>query len=369
MTAQAPRIAVVKRGAQVAATLGPLVPAAVSMGAEPGRRHDVGERFGRSALALGGAFPWIAAMLAEIPTLGGREFSNGVAAATKREGRRDTFFETEVVEHGRAMFLSQRAATLVAADLSVSELVLRMLSPFVGALSDHLVRALTDLLTRQLDAETSISEEISWRARVGTSGAVRAIAIAPGSSRARLVERVSTPYPARLLDAAADDLRPAYSHLISWWADAGTASAFLPSALSWRNVHVGADGELVIRRLAGSVELDAAHQEVVEALVAGSDPKGSVLQMIVAELGCTPERGRPFEELIKHLAWENTPHPGARQMLSSLDRAVSDDAGPSRISAQSFVLIRQLLLFRTMADDIGLEAPPFGPRWTGSHQR
>lgn len=352
--------ATIRRSAQMAAALAPLVPEIATMGSDQNRRERVGLHLRRTADDVGGLFPWIADLIAELPALSGPAVARGV----RREldsFQRGAFFSSDPIEGGEGArrIVLQVDPGLLAVDLGLLGRTVRLLGPLTGRLSPALLNGGIEVIRDQVMHESLLEEELAWRERVhGLSSLIEFTKVdRVGDSVVEILPPSFADPPSRTVDV----LRV----LVEAWLDGiQTLRLALPD-VSWANCRVGiTDGRTAVRRLAGAA-LTSSQQRAALGTMATARCIGSAVEavssLLAEELGATADAVAPVASAIVGFTHrpEGQIQPGSRVLLRELDRAVRSSRRSPRLTRGLFLIVRQLALFRAMADEVGVDGSIF----------
>jgi len=340
-----PGLAEARRAPQVTRHLAPLVPRIVAMGGDGEKRHAVGRHLRRTAERLQGIYPWLAELIGDVPMMTGADLARGIRQA---DPARPGPFVVATSDDGGEVLRPASGVSSLAADLNLASVLLSTIRPFTGALSPAIARALIEVVREQVDQESSLAEEARWRSEIaGLGGTVAAVPLArrgpdrwwqPGTQS-------DPPHPS-----------PAtYEALVGVWLGLVGEHAFVANRLTWENVSAGEGGWTITGRLAGSATARPATQQAVAALVtaAGSAPP-ELLRLLADDLGVDVEGVRPLAETVFSFVepGDRDDVLGPRAALRALD-AAARQGRPPQVHRDTFLVIRQLALLRSMTDAAG----------------
>lgn len=348
------RLETALRAGRVSATFAPLLPQLALVGADPRRRQQLGERLRGASDRLGGLFPWIAELLAGLPTTGEPSITTGLRSDKPLEY--GPFATSKTNPTGDRLIRANSDYGRAESDIELLGILLNLLAPITGRLRTSTVDSLLGLLRTQVSLEASLQEEAKQRRSLGMS-----------SSRARIVEL--TPLSGTWWqEQPPEDLEKGPSHrvlerIIMVWSALVVHDEVVPARMDWVNCGLDRCGELVILgRLAGTVAARDVVQSVVSDLHVAQPPQlpMSLVALLAEELQSDVVAASQLAETIMHWvdreAWR--PTLGAVATLRLIDRS-SDALVRSAFRRDTVLLLRQLALFRTMADDVGFDRSYF----------
>lgn len=338
------------RSTEISRSLAPLLPQMVVMGSDPGRRQKFGASFGKACLRLGGIYPWLAEVLADVPILAGPNIAAGL-----RELPRDPFgpFAVTTPQAGGFSIQANGNEARIGVDLDVLHALLRLVSPLTGVLNSRTSKALFEVLVTELEREGSLIEEARQREELGNldPAAVVTIALTP-EGQGRWKESPPSdlevgPSPIVLLKA------------IEVWGTLVVRDGLIPARLEWSNCAIDDEDRLVLLgRLAGTTIARASVRAVVADLALAQPPDipESLSTLLGKELQVDPEAvsgiAKSIMALVDPGGWHATL--GPLRSLDAIDSAAGRSAKPLEIGIDALLLVRQLALFRSMADDLGI---------------
>jgi hypothetical protein len=338
------------RSTEISRWLAPLVPQMVTMGSDPDRRQQFGASFGKACLRLGGIYPWLAEVLADVPILAGPNIAAGL-----RESPRDPFgpFAVTTPQAGGHSIRANGNEARIGVDLDLLHALLRLVSPVMGALHSRTSKAILEVLANELERESSLIEEARQREALGNldPASVVTIALTPEGQgqwkESTHLDLEIGPSPIVLLKA------------IDAWRTLVVRDGLIPARLEWSNCAIDDEDRLVILgRLAGSTSARPSIQAVVAELPLVQPPEipESLSTLLGNELQVDPEAGYGIAKSLMALVDPEGWHPalGPLRLLHTIDSAAGRSAKPLQIGLDTLMLVRQLALFRSMADDLGI---------------
>lgn len=346
-------LAVVRRGARIAVALTPLVAELLATGADSVRRERLGTRLRTTSEDLGGVFPWFARLLAEAPAVAGPALARGIGTVSAPE-RRGPFHRLIPFDRspGTYEINSGGDPAVVETDLRTLRIILRVLAPLTGRLSPALVDASVALVAEQVAAEASVEEEERHRARLRPSEVVVATTMTRRASR--VVEIVPAPFH----EPPTRDEPTLQAILAAWCALVSDAELLVP-AITWDNCRrVDGDGPVVVQRLAGAVHAPVAHRHVIALLDGGAPPdeaRHAFARLLADEFGAPEHAVGPLVDTVTALAYgeRQAGMLGPLALLRELDAVMRASPSAPQLTRPTFLLVRQLAAFCTMADDVG----------------
>lgn len=333
------------RASQVTLHLAPLVPRIVAMGGDGEQRRAVGRQLRRTADRLQGIYPWLAELIGDVSMMSGVELASGIRR-TDPTGH-GPFVDSALDGDGQVLRPAQ-SVSFLSADVNLASVLMSTIRPFTGVISPPVARALIDVVREQVGLESSLEAEAHWRTRIAAlDGPVTAIPLIR-----REGDRWWHPGP------PTDALRPSpstHESLIVLWRRLVGEHAILLNRLTWENVRL-TDGRWTITgRLAGSAPVRPITQRAIAGLVAASGGSPPELHRLLAhDLGADLDSLGPLVEtvfsFVEPLGRDGVL--GPRAALRALDSAPQRGRAP-RVQRDTFLLIRQLALFRSMAVEAG----------------
>jgi hypothetical protein len=329
----------------------PLVAELVRARAHPDRRVEVGRRARLESERLGGIFPWLADLLAAMPSVA----SEGVALGLRGAASRATvgsFVESDVAGSQEEITVLREPATSseLARDVSIIRRTVSILRPLLGG-SSAAVRLVLPVLGEQAALECSLDAEFAAREAWTLPGDVASLSTLRRHSGAAF-EGAGSPSPRTTA---------AFAALTSTWVRL-VLRRVIPPPLSWNNTWI-AGQEVTLRSLAGTATADLRHVAIVEALIANDDDAlhDALWSIVHTELG-RPTDSRPVDSLT-HAVFEliepRSTRSGPISLVAALDAALTTASCPPTPSRATLCLIRQLAVFRNLADELGVAGRPF----------
>jgi hypothetical protein len=293
-------------------------------------------------------YPWVAEMLADVPILAGSNIAAGL-----RELPRDPFgpFATTVPTADGLSVSANGIKAQIDVDLDLLHTLLNIVRPLTGNLNSRTSGALLEVMRTELGSESSLAEEARQRELLGKlDETMVTVALTPnGGGRWTELSPVHLEVgPSAIV----------LSKAIRSWNTLILRDGVIPARLAWSNCAIDDEDRLVLLgRLAGTTAVRPQVQEVVADLALAFPP--NVPESLFELLGGDLQAGREgisglassIMSLLDPDGW-----PAALGPLGSL-RAVDTAAGraaePLQIRLDALLLVRQLALFRSMADDLG----------------
>jgi hypothetical protein len=320
----------------------------LTMGNDLGRRQRFGKSFGKASNKLGGIYPWVSEMLADVPILAGSNIAAGL-----RELQRDPFgpFATTVPIANGLSVSANGVEALIDVDLDLLHTLLNFVKPLTGNLNSHTSGALLEVLRTELRRESSLAEEARQRELLGRlDETIATVALTP-DGEGRWTE--SLPLHLEVGPSAI-----VLGKAIRSWSTLILRDGVIPARLTWSNCAIDDEDRLVLLgRLAGTATVRRQVQGVVADLILALPP--NIPESLFELLGENLRVGREsisglassIMSLVDPEGW-----PAALGPLGSLravDTAAGQTAEPLQIGLDALLLVRQLALFRSMADDLG----------------
>jgi hypothetical protein len=348
------RVEKLLRAGQVSAAFSPLIPQLALMRGDHNRRTQFAERLRHTSDRLGGIYPWLTEFIADLPTLAGPRISVGLSKEPQSEYGPFTRW-TANAEGDRRIQASdnQRQAE---SDIDLLNILLRLLSPITGNLNARTINALLALLRTQVSLESSLQEEHVQRSSIGLLGElVKTVPLTHDGDGTW-----SEPPSGRLEKGPS---RHILERIVKVWSALVVEHAVVPARMDWGNCALDDTGRLlVLGRLAGSTHARQAVQLVVIDLQTAQppDPPHSLLTLLAAELNtdvtAVSELAATVMNWVDREAW--APSLGPLATVRLIDRS-SENSVSLAFGRDTSLVIRQLALFRSMADDLGVPGSYF----------
>lgn len=350
------------RGVRTMAVMVPLLSEAGIMGRDADKRERVGRHLRAACDTLGGAFPWLVTLISDVPAIGGSALARG-ARPDSESACGGPFFTCQPLQSNEGVWeISPKSShDQIETDLQLMRMALPVVQPFLGSLSSELASAALGILCEQVRAESSLAEELSQRSSL--SGRLPEVVFTELSCTdgTRWVEQV----PANLASSL-DRSRAALGTFVHVWHECVVnLGVALPDA-SWHNWRLLEEvkGHVLVRRAGGAATVPPPQREFVAQAAHAIEPSdmltGPLLQVLSDELGVD---GRKLEWIAHRIAalifGDKEPSLGVRWHLRQLERVTKDSQRQAALSRSFFVILRQLGVFRGMADQLGLNGSFF----------
>jgi hypothetical protein len=346
---------ILRRSAVVTTAVAQIVAEIARMGADPARREIVGRQIGSRAEALGGVFPWIADLLADLPVLAGHSIAAGVRSGQLKNGL-TSFVTTQRRRDGSVLLRIDPDAILIDTDVRLLGMMANLLRPFTGHLSPELVTTALAVVSEQVRLEASLDDERGVRSSFNP----------PSELICSIVEHTSDGLREQLPERCSElvaNKAGLYDLAQAWTAAVCSAGVILPS-LSWRTWCRSGDGRLVVRSVAGASPALDYHRAMVDALSSGADDAAdhAIREAVVIELGAREDSpavakiAKTLTSFVDPVA--GPPSLGPLGLLRMMDEATQSSPRPARLSRGFFLLTRQLAVLRFMADEVGIDGSP-----------
>lgn len=347
-----------RRSGELARAFTPLIPQIAAMGNNPDRRQRFGCNFGKQCIRLGGIYPWIAEMLADVPILAGPSVAAGL-----REVSRDPlgpFAVSSPLSDGFSVRAHENEGN-IEVDLDLLDSLLGLVTPLTGRLHSRTSKALFEVLRVELSRESSLAEEARQRELLGRADAtvLTIPLVRDGDGR----WRVTIPK-----DLEVGPSRFVLMKSVRTWSAFIIRSGLIPARLEWTNCAIDDEDRLVLLgRLAGSTTARPQIQAVTADLVTAMPPHipESLIVLLTDELQSDHEDVSGLASSIMSLIDPQGWHVdlGPLRSLRAVDSAAGRAAKPLQIGLDVLLLVRQLALFRSMADDLDIGGSYFTAVW------